>query len=132
MEKKDNSYNSSEKTIAMIKPDGVQRNLIGKVLDIYEQTGLQITNLKMTRLSRELAELHYTEHKGKDFFEELIQYITSGPVVIIELEGVNAVKRIRDINEEVRREYAVSRTQNTVHGSDSVEHAQREIDNFFK
>lgn len=120
-----------ERTLVIIKPDGVRRNIIGKLIDSYEQENLKLVDIEMFTISRELAELHYAEHKGKDFYGELIGYITSGPSVIMELEGENAIAAVRKLNEVLRSKYKVNTTQNTVHGSDSPESAAREIDIFF-
>lgn len=129
--KEDTLENTKEKTLAFIKPDGVKRDLIGRIIDTYEQQGLSVINLKMMFINRKLGERHYQEHKHKDFFEELIEYIISGPSVIIELEGNDAVQKVRRINEAIRDKYGVNKTQNTVHGSDSAESADREIQLFF-
>lgn len=120
-----------EKTLVIIKPDGVRRNIIGKLIDSYERENLKLVDIEMFTIGRELAELHYAEHKGKDFYGELIGYITSGPSVIMELEGENAIAAVRKLNEVLRSKYKVNTTQNTVHGSDSPESAAREIDIFF-
>lgn len=118
-------------TLVIIKPDGVRRNLIGRLIDHYEQQELKVTGLKMLHLDSMLAERHYGEHKGKSFYNDLIAYITSGPSVAVLLEGYDAIGRVRKINEDLRRSYAVNMTQNTVHGSDSPESAKREIALFF-
>ncbi len=120
-----------EKTLAIIKPDGVERNIIGDILSMYEKGNLKIIDIEMHQISIEKAEAHYFEHKGKYFYDELINYITSGPLVIIELEADNAVKILRDINDEVRKKFGISMTKNTVHGSDSIKSAEREIGLFF-
>ncbi len=130
-----------EETLLIIKPDGVQRNLIGEVLRIVESNGLQIVNIKMLKLSREKAEEFYSVHKGKSFFERLINFMISGPVVVVRLKGADAVSKLRKImgktdpNEAepgtVRRMYGLDVTRNTVHGSDTPEHAKKEIHFFF-
>lgn len=120
-----------EKTLVIIKPDGVRRNIIGDIISRYERESLEVANIKWLNITRELAELHYAEHKNKDFFVELMDYITSGASIIIELTGENAIKRVREINVEIRKQYAIGTTQNTVHGSDSPESAKREIELFF-
>jgi nucleoside-diphosphate kinase len=126
-----------ERTFVMIKPDGVKRGLTGTILQRYEQKGLRIIAAKLVSVSRELAEKHYQEHASKPFFAELIDYITSGPVFAMVLEGYQAVKLVRLLNgatkvEEalpgtIRGDFATSTTKNLVHGSDSVESAKREI-----
>lgn len=120
-----------EKTLAIIKPDGVERNIIGKILTMYEESNLKIIDISMLQISIETAEQHYFEHKGKDFYNELINYITSAPLVIVELEAENAVKKLREINDRVRNIYGIGMTKNTVHGSDSPISAEREIEIFF-
>ncbi len=120
-----------EGTLVIIKPDGVRRNLIGRLIGHYEQNGLTVVGLKMLQLDNSLAEQHYGEHKGKSFYQELIAYITSGPSVAVLLEGRDAIVQVRRINEELRKSYAVNTTQNTVHGSDSLQSAEREIAVFF-
>jgi nucleoside-diphosphate kinase len=125
----------------MIKPDGVQRNLVGEIIARFEQKGLKIVALKMLQISRELAERHYGEHKGKPFFEPLVAYITSGPVVAMVLEGKDAVSTVRDMMGAtnplkaapgtIRGTYGMDIGRNVVHGSDSVESANREIGLFF-
>ncbi|WP_422449101.1 nucleoside-diphosphate kinase [Thermoanaerobacterium sp. DL9XJH110] len=126
-----------ERTFVMIKPDGVKRGLTGAILQRYEQKGLRIIAAKLVNVSRELAEKHYQEHASKPFFAELIDYITSGPVFAMVLEGPQAVKLVRLLNgatkvEEalpgtIRGDFATSTTKNLVHGSDSIESAKREI-----
>ncbi|MFZ5354772.1 MAG: nucleoside-diphosphate kinase [Bacillota bacterium] len=120
-----------QKTLVIIKPDGVRRNLIGKITDYYESAGLRVLDIEMLQIDEKTANIHYREHKGKDFFEELIDYITSGPSVIIELAGEDAISAVRRINDEIRKNYRINTTQNTVHGSDSPESAEREIILFF-
>ncbi|MDO4534226.1 MAG: nucleoside-diphosphate kinase [Clostridium perfringens] len=130
-----------EKSLVLIKPDAVERNLIGKVLEVYEQEDLTVKHMKMDKISKEFAKIHYDEHKGKDFFDSLINYITRGKLVALVLEGENAISKIRDINGSVncekdsistiRRRFAISKTENTVHASDSKESAKREIELWF-
>ena len=138
----DEGDNSMEKTLVLIKPDGVERNLIGEILCFYERKGLKITSLKMVKADRETAEDHYIEHKGRSYFEGLINFITSGPLCALVVEGENAVQAVRQINGSteplqaamgsIRGTYALSMGRNMVHGSDSVEHAEREIKVWFK
>jgi len=120
-----------EKSLSIIKPDGVERNLIGKILSIYEENGLRIIDLSMVGISLGIAERHYYEHRGKGFYNELIEYITSGSSVLVELEGEDAVQCVRELNDKIRALYGVSTTKNTVHGSDSIASATREIELFF-
>ena len=129
------------KTFFMIKPDGVQRNLIGQIISRVEVKGFNITKIKMMTISKELAEEHYEEHKGKQFFNDLVSFITSGPVVAMQVEGEDAVLQIRNImgatnpNEStpgsIRGDLATELDKNVVHGSDSDESAERELSLFF-
>ncbi|ERM91101.1 nucleoside diphosphate kinase [Caldanaerobacter subterraneus subsp. yonseiensis KB-1] len=126
-----------ELTLAIVKPDGVKRGLIGEILKRYENKGLRLKAAKVVTPSIELLEKHYEEHKGKPFFKPLIEYMSSGPVFAMVLEGENAVKLVRMINGAtkvedalpgtIRGDFASSTTYNVVHGSDSVESAKREI-----
>ncbi|HUW64434.1 MAG TPA: nucleoside-diphosphate kinase [Spirochaetia bacterium] len=130
-----------ERTFVMVKPDGVQRQLVGPVLSRFEQRGLKIVGLKMMRISRELAERHYGEHRGKPFFTPLVDYITSGPVVAFVLEGKGAVFAAREmmgatdplkaLPGTIRGSFGLDIGRNVVHGSDSSESATREIGLFF-
>lgn len=130
-----------ERTFVMIKPDGVKRGLVGAILQRYEQKGLKLVAAKLVTVSKELAEEHYREHSSKPFFKELIEYITSGPVFAMVLEGENAIQLVRLLNgatkvEEalpgtIRGDFATSTTHNLVHGSDSPESARREISLWF-
>lgn len=129
------------KTFFMIKPDGVQRNLIGQIISRVEVKGFNITKIKMMTISKELAEEHYVEHKDKPFFNDLVSFITSGPVVAMQVEGEDAVLQIRNImgatnpNEStpgsIRGDLATELDKNVVHGSDSDESAERELSLFF-
>jgi len=131
-----------ERTFLMIKPDGVQRNLTGEIIGRVEKRGLKIVALKMLRISRELAEKHYGEHKGKSFFAPLVEYITSGPVVAMVLEGKSVISTARDMMGAtnplqaapgtIRGAYGLDIGRNVVHGSDSPASAAREIALFFK
>lgn len=130
-----------ERTFLMVKPDGVQRGIVGEVLERFEARGMKICAIKMMRIPRELAERHYAEHKGKTFYEPLLQYITSGPVVCMVLEGENVVATVRTMmgrtNPQdaspgtIRADFAQVTGRNIVHGSDSPESAKREINLFF-
>ncbi|MDK2893119.1 nucleoside-diphosphate kinase [Methanohalophilus sp.] len=126
-----------ERTYVMIKPDAVQRGLIGNIISRIENKGLKITALRMNIISEETAQIHYSEHKEKPFFPSLISYITSGPSVSMVIEGENAVKIMRTINGAtnpvdaapgtIRGDFAIETGRNVVHASDSVESAEREI-----
>ena len=129
------------KTFFMIKPDGVKRNLIGEIISRIEKKGFKITKIKMMILSQDLAEEHYGEHKDKPFFSDLISFITSGPVVAMQVEGENVVLQIRNIMGatnpsdatpgSIRGDLAIELDKNVVHGSDSDESAERELNLFF-
>lgn len=130
-----------ERTFVMVKPDGVQRGLVGKIVQRFEERGLKICAMKMMKIQKELAERHYGEHKGKGFYEPLLSYITSGPVVCMVLEGENAVASVRTMMGKtnpqdaapgtIRADYSQVTGRNIVHGSDSSESAKREINLFF-
>jgi len=130
-----------ERTLVMIKPDGVERNLIGKVISIFEEKGLKVVALKKVRLSKEQAKAFYIVHKERPFYEDLTNYMSSGPIVAMVLEGENAIKRVREImgatdpkeaaEGTIRKLYGLDKEKNTVHGSDSPESAAREIAFFF-
>lgn len=130
-----------EKTLSIIKPDATSRNIIGKVNSMIEENGLKIVAQKMIRLTPAQAKAFYAEHEGKAFFANLVEIMTSAPVVVQVLEGENAVAHYRKIMgatnpavaEEgtIRKTYALSIDRNTVHGSDSLESAKREIAFFF-
>lgn len=130
-----------ERSLVLIKPDAVEKNIIGKIISMYEENDLKVVNLKMEKISKELATEHYEEHSGKGFFESLIDFITRGPLCALIVEGENAIEKIRKINgstnpetaEEgtIRKLYASSNAENCVHASDSLESAQREINLWF-
>ncbi len=130
-----------EKSFVLVKPDGVQRSLTGEVINRFERKGLQLTGLKMIQISPELAAKHYGEHQGKPFYNDLINFITSGPVVAMVWQGLNAVTVIRNMmgktnpaeaaSGTIRGDFALFMGNNVVHGSDSTESAQREISLFF-
>ena len=133
---------ASQLEFVMIKPDGVKRRLVGEIISRFEKRGLNIVAMKMVRITRETAEKLYEEHKGKSFFEDLISYITSGPVVCMVIEGDEAVSVIRkmigatDPKEAlpgtIRGDYALSKGENVIHASDSPEKAKREMSLFFE
>ncbi|AJI84459.1 nucleoside diphosphate kinase [Yersinia enterocolitica] len=130
-----------ERTFSIIKPNAVAKNNIGAIYARFESAGFKIIAAKMLHLTKEQAEGFYAEHKGRPFFDGLVEFMTSGPVMIQVLEGENAVQRHRDImgatNPDnalagtLRADFADSFTENAVHGSDAVESAQREIAYFF-
>ncbi|GAA0077806.1 nucleoside-diphosphate kinase [Clostridium sp. CTA-5] len=130
-----------EKSMVLIKPDGVERNIIGNIISCYEANGLKIVHLKLMQATREIAEKHYSQHKGKDFYEELITFITRSPLCAIILQGEDAVAKVRKINgatspddaEEgtIRHRYARSKTENCVHASDTLDSAKEEIELWF-
>jgi nucleoside-diphosphate kinase len=130
------------RTFAMVKPDGVQRGLVGEVVARFERRGLKLVAMKLLRIPRELAERHYGEHKGKPFYEPLVEFITCGPVVAMVLEGENAVQAVRDMMGKtdpqksapgtIRADLGMSMSRNVIHGSDSEGSAEREIGLFFR
>ncbi|MDR9468794.1 nucleoside-diphosphate kinase [Marinospirillum sp.] len=130
-----------ERTLSIIKPDAVAKNVIGEILSRFEKAGLNIVAAKMQHLSREQAEGFYAEHKERPFFKDLVSFMTSGPVVVQVLEGENAIAQNRDLmgatNPKeaaagtIRADFANSIDANAVHGSDSPESAAREIAYFF-
>ena len=130
-----------EKTLSIIKPDAVSKNVLGKILDRFESSGLKIVAIKMLHLDQDMAEGFYAEHKGKPFFDKLINFMTSGPVVVQVLSGENAIKINRELmgntnpqeaaSGTIRSDFAESIDANAVHGSDSSESAEREISYFF-
>ncbi len=132
---------SRERTLSIVKPDGVQKNVIGNVYHRFEQAGLTIVAARMKRLSQAEAEGFYEVHRARPFFKDLVTYMTSGPVMIQVLEGENAVQKNRDLMGAtdpkkaapgtIRADLADSIEANTVHGSDSLENAAREIAYFF-
>lgn len=130
-----------ERTLIILKPDCVQRGLVGQILGRFESKGLQLAAMKLIHISRDLAERHYAPHRGKPFYPGLINYITAGPVVVLVLEGVNAIAVARKMmgatfgfNAEpgtIRGDFGVSKTFNLIHGSDSLESAEAEIALYF-
>ena len=130
-----------ERTLVILKPDSVQRRLAGRILARFEEKGLQVVGLKMMRISEGLARKNYGVHEGKDFYEPLIRFMTSGPVVAVVLQGMNAVEIARRMMGKtfgsqsepgtIRGDFGVSNRFNLIHGSDSPETAQREIGLFF-
>lgn len=130
-----------ERTLLIVKPDGVERGLVGEILARVERKGYKIEAVKGMVFDRDLAERHYAEHKGKGFYDDLIDYITGGLSVVAIITGENTIENLRMIMGEtdpleatpgsIRGAYATSVTHNLVHGSDSTESAAREIELFF-
>ena len=131
-----------ETTLVLLKPDAVQRGLIGEIVNRLEKTGLKIAGMKLMQVSQELANEHYGEHVGKPFFEGLVSFITSGPIVVMAVQGNGAVGIVRKTMGAtnpaesppgtVRGDYGIDIGRNLVHGSDSVESAKREVALFFE
>ena len=131
----------AERTLILVKPDGVRRRLIGEVIARIEAKGLAITRMDMRTISRETAEQHYSEHTDKPFFPGLVDFITSGPLVAMIVEGEGAVTGMRQlmgatnpleaVPGSIRGDYATEIGENLVHGSDSLENGEREVKLFF-
>lgn len=130
-----------ERTLVLIKPDGVRRKLVGRIIDRIEQKGFQIAQMKLTILSVEIAEIHYCEHKGKPFFDGLVKFMTSSPLIAMVVEGpqaicgmralIGATNPLEALPGTIRGDLAIETSHNLVHGSDSLESAEREIELFF-
>ena len=130
-----------ERTLILVKPDAFARNLSGEIIARFERKGLRLVALKLMTMTRELAQRHYAEHEGKPFFEELVTFITSGPLVALVLEGEQVVEAARQVigatnplqatTGSIRGDFAIVVGQNMVHGSDSAESAAREVGLFF-
>ncbi|NPA75666.1 MAG: nucleoside-diphosphate kinase [Euryarchaeota archaeon] len=131
-----------QRTLVLLKPDAVNRRLMGELIARFEKKGLKIVAMKMLKVPREMAERHYEVHRGKPFYESLIEYITSGPVVAMAIEGDNAIAVVRKMMGKtngqeaepgtIRGDYSMSIQNNLVHGSDSEESAHRELSIFFR
>jgi nucleoside-diphosphate kinase len=131
-----------ERTLIILKPDAVQRGLCGQIIDRFEKKGLQIIGVKFMRIPQSLAETHYAPHKGKPFYEPLVRFMTSSPVLVISLAGKDAIAIARKMMGAtfgskaepgtIRGDFGVSNSFNLIHGSDSPESAARELDLFFK
>ena len=131
----------SDRTLILIKPDGVRRGLVGTVISRLERKGLRLVAMELRTLDRASAELHYAEHEGKPFYSPLLEFITSGPLVALVAEGGGAIEAFRQLAGAtnplaaapgtIRGDHALQVTQNVVHGSDSPESAAREIKIFF-
>ena len=130
-----------QKTLLLVKPDGVQRGLVGQIVSRIEQKGLKLVGLKLMRVNQELANQHYGEHVGKPFFNDLVDFITSSPIVAMAVEGDNVVQVMRVImgttNPQeaspgtIRGDFGMTIGMNLIHGSDSAESAERELSLFF-
>ena len=130
-----------ERTLILVKPDAFARNLTGEIIARFERKGLRLVALQLMTMTRDHATAHYAEHEGKGFFEELVGFITSGPLVAMVLEGESAIRAARQVigatnpleatTGSIRGDYAISVGQNMVHGSDAPESAQREVALFF-
>jgi nucleoside-diphosphate kinase len=131
-----------ERTLVFLKPDAVTRGLTGEIVSRFERRGFLICGLKLTQLSEQLVRHHYAAHEGKEFYEPLVRYVLSGPIVAMVLEGKNAVAVVREMmgktfgsdspSGTIRGDFALSNRFNLVHGSDSPEAAEREICTFFE
>ena len=130
-----------ERTFIMIKSDGVARGLMGEIIRRIERKGFKITKVQLMNPARELVESHYEEHRGKNFFDELVNYILEGPVMAMEIQGEDVIAVMRSIMGDkdplkaipgtIRGDYANTVTRNLIHGSDSLEHAERELSLWF-
>ena len=131
-----------ERSLIILKPDAVQRGFVGEIITRFERKGIQIAGLKFMRIPRQLAETHYEPHKGKGFYEGLVKFMTSSPVVVIALQGKDVINISRKMMGAtfgskaepgtIRGDFGVSNSFNLIHGSDSPESAQRELKLFFK
>lgn len=131
----------SDRTLVICKPDAVERRLVGEIVSRLERKGLRITEMRMLTIGKELAARHYAEHEGKPFYDELVEFITRGPVVVMVVEGPDAQAVVRTLMGAtnprqaapgtIRGDLAVELTENLVHGADSPESAEREIALFF-
>ena len=131
-----------ERTLIILKPDAVQRHLVGEIITRFEKKGLQIVGAKLMKISTQLAETHYEPHRGKPFYAGLVRFMTSSPVIVLALEGKDAIAISRKMMGAtfgsraepgtIRGDFGVSNSFNLIHGSDSPEAAQRELGLFFK
>ncbi len=127
-----NLAHAEEQTVAIIKPDAVRAHHIGEIITVYEKNGFQIKAIKTVQLTTDKAKAFYVEHKDKPFYPSLVEFMTSGPVIVMVLEGDNAVAKNRELMEKtIRKEFGTSKQENAIHGSDSANSAQREIPFFF-
>lgn len=133
---------SMETTLIIVKPDGVQRGLVGRIVTRFEEKGLVLSGMKFMQIPKELAETHYAPHKERKFYPGLVRFMTSSPVVVLALRGINAIAICRKMmgatfgsNAEpgtIRGDFGVSNSFNLIHGSDSPEAAAKELELFFK
>jgi nucleoside-diphosphate kinase len=131
-----------ERSLVILKPDAVQRGLVGTILSRLEQRGLKIVGMKLMQIDEKLARTHYAEHEGKGFFNDLVSYITSGPVVVLVIAGENVIEMIRNtvgatnpakaVPGTIRGDFAVAIGRNLIHASDKPESGEREVANFFQ
>lgn len=131
-----------ERTLILIKPDGIQRGLSGEIIGRFERRGLRLVGMKLMQMGKDMAAEHYAEHKGKGFYEGLITYITSGPIIAMVWEGTEAIRNAREMLGKtrpweaapgtIRGDFALDTGRNIVHGSDGADSAAREIGLFFK
>ncbi len=135
------SIMSNQRTLSLIKPDAVERNLIGKIIDIFESNGIIVEKIKKLNVSLDFAKKFYDVHKDKPFYNDLCNYLSSGPIVAMILKGDDVIKKNRDLmgatnpkeakEGTIRKKFAISIDKNSVHGSDSEENASKEISLFF-
>ena len=135
------SIMSNQRTLSLIKPDAVERNLIGKIIDIFESNGIIVEKIKKLNVSLDIAKKFYDVHKDKPFYNDLCNYLSSGPIVAMILKGDDVIKKNRDLmgatnpkeakEGTIRKKFAISIDKNSVHGSDSEENASKEISLFF-
>jgi nucleoside-diphosphate kinase len=131
----------SERTLVIIKPDAVQREIVGEIIRRFEQNNIKPLYIRMLSLDRETAGVFYAEHQGKPFFEELVEYMTSGTIVVMMMEGEDCIARVRTIlgntdpakaeKGTIRKDFGISKGKNSVHASDSSAAAKRELEIFF-
>jgi len=131
-----------ERSLVLVKPDAIQRGLAGEIISRLEEKGLKIIAMKMLQMDKKLAQRHYAVHKGKAFFDDLINFITSGPIIAAVFQGKNTVEIIRQVMGEtdpvkarsgtIRGDFGIDIGHNLVHGSDSLENASKEIELFFQ
>ena len=134
--------NSTEQTLSIIKPDAVERNLVEEIKNIFKKNNLNIKESKKIQISKEEAAEFYRVHQSKPFYDELCSYLSSGPIVVMILQGENAISMNRELmgatnpkdakENTIRKMYGISIDKNSVHGSDSIENAKKEIEFFFK
>lgn len=136
-----NATEKYERSLIIIKPDGVEKKAVGDIISRFEKAGLEIERIRVLEIDKSLAYTHYHEHEGKPYFEKLMNYMTSGPSIVMIIKGENAIKKCRNIigstdpakasKGTIRRDYGSDITINVIHGSDCSKNAQREINIFF-